>query len=521
MIIKVNYTVSDIYMSTSVSPVYIKVVYSGTSNAGGSGTVTSVGLTMPSAFSVANSPITSSGTLAVTASGTASQYIRGDGQLATLPSNGSGGSSIAYYLNGSVNQGTIGGSVYYEMNKTPIIGAGTDFSIAGNGLISQFITDVADPNRLQIPAGNWTFEMYMSASSPGGTPRFYLELLKYDGTTFTSIASSSATPEGITNGTTIDLYVTALAVPLTTLLATDRLALRVYIVNSAGGRTITMHTENSHLCEIITNFPGGVSALNGLTANTQYLAVGTSGTDFGISSSDDTHTFNLPTASATNRGALTASDWNTFNGKQNALGFTPVPTSRTITINGTTLDLSVDRTFTIDLSAYVPYTGATGAVSLGTNGLSAGTITLQQQALNSSTYKITQQMATNDYWSIYGFATIADEGDLFFELQDNAAFVNGQRFRFRYGNDSSGVPKDILLMDYNGATIDGTLVVNSSITGNSFIKSGGTSAQLLAADGSVVTAGTNITISGGTISASGGGGSLDELQVALLSQVFG
>ena len=38
------------------------------------------------------------------------------------------------------------------------------------------------------------------------------------------------------------------------------------------------------------------------------------------------------------------------------------------------------------------------------------------------------------------------------------------------------------------------------------VKSGGTSAQILAADGSVITAGTNITISGGTISASGGGG---------------
>jgi hypothetical protein len=51
-----------------------------------SGTVTSVGLTMPSAFSVANSPITSSGTLAVTGAGTAAQYIRGDGSLATFPS---------------------------------------------------------------------------------------------------------------------------------------------------------------------------------------------------------------------------------------------------------------------------------------------------------------------------------------------------------------------------------------------------------------------------------------------------
>jgi hypothetical protein len=34
MIIKVNYTVSDIFMSTSVSPVYIKVVYSGTTSGG-------------------------------------------------------------------------------------------------------------------------------------------------------------------------------------------------------------------------------------------------------------------------------------------------------------------------------------------------------------------------------------------------------------------------------------------------------------------------------------------------------
>lgn len=50
------------------------------------GTVTSVALTMPAAFSVANSPVTSSGTLAITGAGTTAQYIRGDGSLATLPS---------------------------------------------------------------------------------------------------------------------------------------------------------------------------------------------------------------------------------------------------------------------------------------------------------------------------------------------------------------------------------------------------------------------------------------------------
>lgn len=289
MIIKVNYTVSDIYMSTSVSAVYIKVVYSGVS--GGGGTVTSVGLTMPSAFGVANSPITSSGTLAVTALGSASQYIRGDGELATLPTGGSGGSAVSYYLNGGT-AASVG--TYFQMSTTAVIGTNADFTITGNGLISQFLTDVGDPNRLQIPAGNWNFEMFFSMSSSGGNTAFYVELLKYDGTTFTSIASSSAIPETISGGTAIDLYLTSLAIPATTLLTTDRLALRVYIVNNSGGRTATLHTQDSHLCQIITNFAGGISALNGLTANTQYFATGTSGSSFNIVSSGDTHTFNFP-----------------------------------------------------------------------------------------------------------------------------------------------------------------------------------------------------------------------------------
>jgi hypothetical protein len=50
------------------------------------GALNSVGLTMPSAFNVANSPLTSNGSLDVTGAGTISQYIRGDGTLETFPS---------------------------------------------------------------------------------------------------------------------------------------------------------------------------------------------------------------------------------------------------------------------------------------------------------------------------------------------------------------------------------------------------------------------------------------------------
>jgi hypothetical protein len=242
----------------------------------------------------------------------------GDGTLAFLSDitgggSGGGGASISFYLNGSVSQGTIGGIAFREMDRTPILGAGTDFTINADGYIQSFITDANVPNLLEIPAGNWNFETYFSASSGGGSPSFYVELYKWDGTTLSLIASNSASPRLITDGTNIEAYFSALAVPQTTLLATDRLAVRIYVTHS--GRTITLHTENSHLCQVITTFSTGITALNGLTAQVQNLAVGTSGTDFAISSASATHTFNLPTASATNRGALSSTDWSTFNNK--------------------------------------------------------------------------------------------------------------------------------------------------------------------------------------------------------------
>jgi len=334
-----------------------------------SGTVTSVGLTMPSAFNVASSPITTSGTLAVTAAGVASQYIRGDGTLADFPSSGGGGSSVSYYLNGGTSQGVIGGVTYYEMSKTADTGTGVDFPKTGNGLIVSFLTDANDPAQLNIPGGNWNYEIYVSMSANGGTPQLYAELYKYDGTTFTLISTSSN--EIIYDGTNLNLYTFAMAVPTTTLTVTDRLAVKLYAANS-GGKTTTVHTQNGHLCQVITTFSTGITALNGLTAQVQYLQVGTSGTDFNISSSTATHTFNLPTASAANRGALSSADWTTFNNKQSTLSLTTTGNSGSATLVSNTLNVP---TYTLaglggisltSLSATTPlsYNNTTGAFSI-------------------------------------------------------------------------------------------------------------------------------------------------------------
>ena len=49
----------------------------------------------------------------------------------------------------------------------------------------------------------------------------------------------------------------------------------------------------------------GLTNLNGQTGGTQSFAVGTSGTDFAVSSATNVHTLNLPDASASARGVIT------------------------------------------------------------------------------------------------------------------------------------------------------------------------------------------------------------------------
>lgn len=272
--------------------------------------------------------------------GLASQYIKGDGTFAAFPTNtGGGGGGAVYYFNGGTSQGTISGNPYYELSLAANTGTTATFNITGNGTLASFITDVGSPNVLAVPAGIWIFETYLTDSSSGGTlPEIYAEVLKYDGTTFTTIATGPI--QQITQGTVKELYTFAASIPSgVTLAASDRIAINLKTSN-ATGRTVTIYTENGNISAVQTTFTTGIASINGLTSSTQYFGVGTTGTDFGISSTGDTHTFNIPSASATNRGALTSSDWTTFNNKEdvankstnNALGTSDIlyPTQKAV-----------------------------------------------------------------------------------------------------------------------------------------------------------------------------------------------
>jgi len=114
---------------------------------------------------------------------------------------------------------------------------------------------------------------------------------------------------------------------------------------------------------------GGITTLNTLTASTQTFATGTSGSDFNISSSSSTHTFNIPDAASSARGLVSTSA-QSFSGTKN---FNALLTA----VSG--IDLGVDNT-------------TRGTVRL--HSTNTGSVTIQPS--NSTTTDYTLTLPTTD-----------------------------------------------------------------------------------------------------------------------------
>jgi hypothetical protein len=188
------------------------------------------------------------------------------------------------------------------------------------------------------------------------------------------------------------------------------------VIAASGDYNTSQVTENTNLYYTEAR----VSANTDVAANTaaRHAAV-TIGTANGLSLS--TQALSLALASGSATGALSSTDWNTFNNK-----------------------LSTATA----ASTYVPYTGATGNVTLGTNSLTAGVGSFASSG-GGDTFSINHSSGS-------GIALNITKGG------------NGEGL---YINKTSGTG--------NAATIIGTL------NATTLVKSGGTSSQFLKADGSV------------------------------------
>jgi hypothetical protein len=121
----------------------------------------------------------------------------------------------------------------------------------------------------------------------------------------------------------------------------------------------------------------GMTALNTLTSSVQTISTGTTGTDFNVVSSGIDHEFNLPTASATNRGALSTTDWTTFNSKQPTL----VSGTNIKTVNGNSLVGSGDVSIGPKL---LGFSGILGTNTTGTAITICHSLLIPANTLNSN-----------------------------------------------------------------------------------------------------------------------------------------
>jgi len=140
--------------------------------------------------------------------------------------------------------------------------------------------------------------------------------------------------------------------------------------DGTNGQVLSTDGAGTVVWSTVSGGGGGSGTVTSVAA----LTIGTTGTDISSTVATSTTTpvitLNIPTASATNRGALSSTDWNTFNGKQAALGGTGF-----VKISGTTISYDNSSYLTgnqnITLSGDVTGSGATSI----TTSISASVVT--------------------------------------------------------------------------------------------------------------------------------------------------
>ncbi|MBK9322710.1 MAG: hypothetical protein IPM97_07150 [Bdellovibrionaceae bacterium] len=221
----------------------------------------------------------------------------------------------------------------------------------------------------------------------------------------------------------------------------------------------------------------GITNMNGLTAGTQSFVTGSAGTDFNISSAGSDHTFNIPTASATNRGALSSADWTTFNAKQ----------SSTLADAKVWVGNSGNAATAVSISGDASVAN-TGALTLATSGVTAGTyskVTVDAKGRVTTGSSI----ASSDITAALGFTPVNKAGDVMLGnlslssvTSDPAGLVAGDEGKMWYRSDLNTI-----------RYWDGAAAVSLGVAGSGITNMNG----LTASTQSFVlgTAGTDVAIS--------------------------
>ena len=329
------------------------------------GTVTSVALTVPAAFSISGSPITTSGTLAIAATGLSSQYITGAGALATLNTANVPENTNLYFTTARARTsisltttGTTGAATYDNatgiLNIPSYIGGVTSFNtrtgaiVLSSADVTTALTYTPVPSNRTLTINGTSYDLSADRSW-----------------TIASGVTSFNSRTGAITPTAGD-YTTALVTEVTNLYYTDARARAAISLTTTGTSGSATYNNTTGVLNIPA-YQGGVTSFNTRTGAIT------------LTSGDVTTALTYTPYNATNPSGYISSI--TSGNVTTALGFTPENAANKGIANGyasldggglipsTQLPSYVDDVLEYTNLAGFPATGVTGKiyVDLATN----------------------------------------------------------------------------------------------------------------------------------------------------------
>jgi hypothetical protein len=424
------------------------VIYSGSiwqRSSGAVGTVTSVAASITGdAIGITGSPVTTSGTLAFAFGGNSTQYINGAGNLVTFPGVINEAQNLiteVYNKTGAtLTKGTV---VYINGGQgnlptvTKALATGDSTSAQTYGIVRNNITN--NNNGYVVVAGRISdldtqaytegTQLYLSPTTAGtftSTKPYAPNHLVYVGIVVRAHPTQGVIEVKIQNGYEMDeLHNVAAQSPDNNDILQYKTATSLWTKvagttsNIAEGSNLYYTDARSRAALSFTAGSGAYNSTTGvitiptntnqLTNGAAFITLASLSAGAGISYNNTTgviastitqYTDALARASIslTTTGTSGAATYNSTTGVLNVPQYAPdlsgyVPTSRTLTINGTAFDLSANRSWSVGTVTSVGLSSATSGVTIGSTPItSSGTITLaiatasgSQQGLLSST----------------------------------------------------------------------------------------------------------------------------------------
>ena len=449
--------------------------------ADGGGSVTSVdvsggttGLTTSGGPITSSGTITIAGTLAVTNGGTG-------GTTQATARTGLGLGSVAVLTAAAANGAATldsGGTVPMSQIPASLIGA-----------VNYQGTWNASTNTPTLASGVGTKGYYYVVSVAGSTNLDGItdwilgDWAIYSGTAWQKIDNTDAVTS--VNGYTGTVVLTQSDITGTVAVANGGTGQTSYtngqiLIGNTTGNTLTKTTLTAGTGITVTNSTGSITIENstlGTVTSVAALTLGTTGTDLSSTVANSTTTpvitLQVPTAAATNRGALSSTDWSTFNNKGSGTVTSVTGTAPVASSGGTTPAISMAAA-TTSVNGYLTSTDWTTFNNKGSGTVTSVTGTSPVVSSGGVTPAISMPVATT---SVSGYLSSTDWTTFNNKGSGSVTSV------------SATVPS-VLSISGSPITTSGTLAISYSGTALP-VANGGTSLTTLTANNVILGNGTS------------------------------